>query len=106
MDFLEIDAHLSQEELEIRGAVREFVTGRVLPEIGDWFERGEFPKEMAKELGALGLLGMHLSGYGALGANAVSYGVACLELEAGYSGFRSLVAVHGYLCIVCIVKYC
>jgi glutaryl-CoA dehydrogenase len=105
LDLLEIDALFSQEELEIRGAVREFVRERVLPDIGDWFERGEFPKEMAKELGALGLLGMHLSGYGALGANAVSYGLACLELEAGDSGFRSFVSVQGSLCMFPIWKY-
>jgi glutaryl-CoA dehydrogenase len=105
LDFLEIDALLSQEELEIRGAVREFVTGRVLPEIGDWFERAEFPSELVKELGSLGLLGMHLSGHGALGANAVSYGLACLELEAGDSGFRSFVSVQGSLCMFPIWKY-
>jgi glutaryl-CoA dehydrogenase len=105
LDFLEIDALLSQEELEIRGAVQEFVRERVLPDIGDWFERGEFPKEMAKELGALGLLGMHLSGYGTLGANAVSYGLACLELEAGDSGFRSFVSVQGSLCMFPIWKF-
>jgi len=105
LDLLEIDALFSQEELDIRGAVREFVRERVLPDIGDWFERGEFPKEMAKELGALGLLGMHLSGYGALGANAVSYGLACLELEAGDSGFRSFVSVQGSLCMFPIWKY-
>ncbi|MFL5737689.1 MAG: acyl-CoA dehydrogenase family protein [Actinomycetota bacterium] len=105
LDLLEIDALFTREELEIRGAVREFVRERVLPEIGDWFERGEFPKEMAKELGALGLLGMHLSGYGALGANAVSYGLACLELEAGDSGFRSFVSVQGSLCMFPIWKY-
>jgi glutaryl-CoA dehydrogenase len=105
LDLLEIDALFSQEELDIRGAVREFVRERVLPDIGDWFERGEFPKEMAKELGALGLLGMHLSGYGALGANAVSYGLVCLELEAGDSGFRSFVSVQGSLCMFPIWKY-
>jgi glutaryl-CoA dehydrogenase len=105
LDLLEIDALFSREELEIRGAVREFVRERVLPDIGDWFERGEFPKEMAKELGALGLLGMHLSGYGALGANAVSYGLACMELEAGDSGFRSFVSVQGSLCMFPIWKY-
>jgi len=105
LDLLEIDSLFSQEELEIRGAVREFVRERVLPDIGDWFERGQFPKEMAKELGALGLLGMHLSGYGALGANAVSYGLACLELEAGDSGFRSFVSVQGSLCMFPIWKY-
>ncbi|MFL5767256.1 MAG: acyl-CoA dehydrogenase family protein [Actinomycetota bacterium] len=105
LDLLEIDALLAQEELEIRGAVREFVRERVLPDVGDWFERAEFPKEMAKELGALGLLGMHLSGYGALGANAVSYGLACMELEAGDSGFRSFVSVQGSLCMFPIRKY-
>ena len=105
MDFLEIDALLTEEEREMRGAVREFVSERVLPEIGDWFERGEFPKELAKELGSLGLLGMHLSGYGALGATAVSYGLACLELEAGDSGFRSFVSVQGSLCMFPIWKY-
>jgi glutaryl-CoA dehydrogenase len=105
LDLLEIDALFSQEELDIRGAVREFVRERVLPDIGDWFERGEFPKEMAKELGELGLLGMHLSGYGALGANAVSYGLACLELEAGDSGFRSFVSVQGSLSMFPIWKY-
>jgi glutaryl-CoA dehydrogenase len=105
LDLLEIDSLFAQEELEIRGVVREFVQERVLPDIGDWFERGEFPKEMAKELGALGLLGMHLSGYGALGANAISYGLACLELEAGDSGFRSFVSVQGSLCMFPIWKY-
>jgi glutaryl-CoA dehydrogenase len=105
LDLLEIDSLFTQEELEIRGVVREFVQERVLPDIGDWFERGEFPKEMAKELGALGLLGMHLSGYGALGANAISYGLACLELEAGDSGFRSFVSVQGSLCMFPIWKY-
>jgi glutaryl-CoA dehydrogenase len=105
LDLLEIDSLFAQEELEIRGVVREFVRERVLPDIGDWFERGEFPKEMAKELGALGLLGMHLSGYGALGANAISYGLACLELEAGDSGFRSFVSVQGSLCMFPIWKY-
>jgi glutaryl-CoA dehydrogenase len=105
LDLLEIDALFTQEELEIRGAVREFVRERVLPDIGDWFERAEFPRAMAKELGALGLLGMHLSGYGALGANAVSYGLACLELEAGDSGFRSFVSVQGSLCMFPIWRY-
>ncbi|MDP9295899.1 MAG: acyl-CoA dehydrogenase family protein [Actinomycetota bacterium] len=105
LDFLEIDALLTEEEREIRSAVREFVADRVLPEIGGWFERAEFPSELVKELGSLGLLGMHLSGYGALGANAVSYGLACLELEAGDSGFRSFVSVQGSLCMFPIWKY-
>ena len=70
---------------------------RVNPNIADWFEDGVFPREMAKEIGALGLLGMHLTGYECAGASAVSYGLACLEMEAGDSGFRSFVSVQGSL---------
>jgi len=96
-DFLGIDALLDDEERQIRDTVRTFVREKVLPDIGDWFEAGTFPREMAKEMGALGLLGMHLDGYGCAGTNAVSYGLACLELEAGDSGFRSFVSVQGSL---------
>jgi glutaryl-CoA dehydrogenase len=98
-DPLDLDPLFSVEERQTRDLVREWVAANVLPSIEEWFERGEFPKESAKELGALGLLGMHLSGYGCLGANAVSYGLACLELEAGDSGFRSFVSVQGSLCM-------
>jgi glutaryl-CoA dehydrogenase len=104
-DPLEIDRRLSDEERLIRSTVREWVGEHVLPEIEGWFERGEFPKEVAKELGGLGLLGMHLTGYGCLGANAVSYGLACLELEAGDSGFRSFVSVQGSLSMFPIWKF-
>ncbi len=76
-----------------------------MPEIAGWFERGHFPRELAKELGGLGLLGMHLHGYGCAGTNAVSYGLACLELEAGDSGFRSFVSVQGSLAMFPIWKY-
>ncbi|MCU1497641.1 MAG: acyl-CoA dehydrogenase domain protein [Acidimicrobiales bacterium] len=96
-DFLAIDDELSADELLLRDTVRRFVGDRVLPEIGDWYERGEFPRELAKEMGALGLLGMHLEGYGCAGMSAVDYGLACLELEAGDSGFRSFVSVQGSL---------
>jgi len=105
LDFLEIDRQLSEEERLIRATTRRFVDERVLPEIGAWFERGEFPRELAKELGALGLLGMHLDGYGCAGTNAVSYGLACLELEAGDSGFRSFVSVQGSLAMFPIWSY-
>jgi glutaryl-CoA dehydrogenase len=98
-DPLDLDPLFSVEERQTRDLVREWVAANVLPSIEEWFERGEFPKESAKELGTLGLLGMHLSGYGCLGANAVSYGLACLELEAGDSGFRSFVSVQGSLCM-------
>jgi glutaryl-CoA dehydrogenase len=105
LDFLELDRLLTDEERQIRGAVRGFVTDRILPAVGDWFDRGEFPLEVAKGLADLGLLGMHLEGYGCAGANAVSYGLACLELEAGDSGFRSFVSVQGSLCMFPIHRY-
>jgi glutaryl-CoA dehydrogenase len=104
-DFLDLDSLLSDEERLIRDTVRDFVRSRVLPGIDDWFERGVFPKEVATEIGQLGLLGMHLHGYGCAGASAVSYGLACLELEAGDSGFRSFVSVQGSLAMFPIHKY-
>jgi glutaryl-CoA dehydrogenase len=104
-DFLDLDALLSDEERDLRDTVRRFVRERVLPDIAGWFDRGEFPVEMAKELGALGLLGMHLEGYGCAGASAVQYGLACMELEAGDSGFRSFVSVQGSLAMFPIWRY-
>jgi glutaryl-CoA dehydrogenase len=105
LDFLDLDRLLSEEERLIRDTTRSFVTDKVLPQIAGWFERGEFPRELAKELGDLGLLGMHLQGYGCAGTNAVSYGLAALELEAGDSGFRSFVSVQGSLAMFPIWKY-
>jgi glutaryl-CoA dehydrogenase len=105
LDFLALDHLLSQEERAIRDTVRDWVRERVLPEIENWFEAGVFPLEVAKELGAMGLLGMHLSGYETAGSNAVGYGLACLELEAGDSGFRSFVSVQGSLCMFPIWKF-
>ncbi|HYF45887.1 MAG TPA: acyl-CoA dehydrogenase family protein [Acidimicrobiales bacterium] len=104
-DFLGVDALLDDDERLIRDTVRSFVTDRVVPEIGDWFEAGTFPRDLAKEMGSLGLLGMHLQGYGCAGTNAVSYGLACLELEAGDSGFRSFVSVQGSLAMFPIHAY-
>jgi glutaryl-CoA dehydrogenase len=105
LDFLDLDRLLSEEERLIRDTTRGFVTDKVLPEIAGWFERGHFPRELAKELGGLGLLGMHLEGYGCAGTNAVSYGLAALELEAGDSGFRSFASVQGSLAMFPIWKY-
>lgn len=105
LDFLEIDAHLSDEERMLRDTVRRFVFERVMSGIEKWFEAAEFPREMATEIGELGLLGMHLEGYGCAGVNAVSYGLACLELEAGDSGFRSFVSVQGSLAMFPIHRY-
>jgi glutaryl-CoA dehydrogenase len=105
LDFLDLDRLLSEEERLIRDTTRSFVADRVLPEVAGWFERGELPRELAKELGDLGLLGMHLEGYGCAGTNAVSYGLACLELEAGDSGARSFVSVQGSLAMYPIWRY-
>ncbi len=104
-DFLAIDALLDDEEKAIRDTVRQFVRDRVLPEIGEWFEQGILPRELAKEIAALGLFGMHLEGYGLPGASAVAYGLTCMELEAGDSGVRSLVSVQGSLAMFSIWKW-
>ncbi|MDH6137375.1 glutaryl-CoA dehydrogenase [Kitasatospora sp. MAA4] len=98
LDLLAVSDLLSDEERMIGDTVRRFADDRIRPNIGDWFEQGVFPaREIAPELGALGLLGMHLDGYGCTGSSAVAYGVACLELEAADSGLRSFVSVQGSL---------
>jgi glutaryl-CoA dehydrogenase len=104
-DFLAIDALLDDEERAIRDTVRRFVRERVLPEIGEWFEQGILPRELAKELAALGLFGMHLEGYGLPGASSVAYGLTCMELEAGDAGVRSLVSVQGSLAMFAIWRW-
>jgi glutaryl-CoA dehydrogenase len=104
-DFLDIDSLLSDEERAIRDVVRAFVGDRIVPAVGDWFEQGTIPPELAIELGALGLLGMHLEGYGCAGASATAYGLTCLELEAGDSGVRSLVSVQGSLAMYAIHRW-
>jgi glutaryl-CoA dehydrogenase len=106
LDLLDLDHLLSDEERAVRDTVRDWVKSRVLPEIAEWFERGELPsRELARELGGMGLLGMHLEGYGTAGASAVMYGLACHELEAGDSGVRSLVSVQGSLAMFPIWKF-
>jgi glutaryl-CoA dehydrogenase len=105
VDILAVGSGLSEEELLVRDTVRRFVENRIAPGIEDWFERGIFPIEIAKEFGDMGLLGMHLQGYGCAGVNAVSYGLACMELEAGDSGFRSFASVQGSLAMYPIWKY-
>jgi glutaryl-CoA dehydrogenase len=105
LDLLALEGLLSDEERLIRDTVRDFVSDRVLPDIEKWFDAGEFPRDVATELGALGLLGMHLTGYGCAGTSAVGYGLACTELEAGDSGFRSFVSVQGSLAMFPIHAY-
>ncbi len=97
IDFLEIDNLLTGEEKLIRDTVRQFVAEKVTPFAGDWFDQGTFPRELISQMGQLGLLGMHLEGYGCAGMSAMAYGLACTELEAGDSGVRSFVSVQGSL---------
>ena len=105
-DFLRLDGLLSDEEVMVRDTVRRFVGERILPEVGTWFDEGRFPtRELAPELGRLGLLGMHLEGYGCAGTSATAYGLACLELEAGDSGARSFVSVQGSLAMFPIWQF-
>jgi glutaryl-CoA dehydrogenase len=105
LDLLRVDQQLSSDEVLVRDTVRAFTAERVMPHIADWFEAGTLPRELAAELGKLGLLGMHLTGYGCAGMGPVAYGVACRELEAADSGLRSLVSVQGSLAMFPIWKY-
>ncbi|WP_407564037.1 acyl-CoA dehydrogenase family protein [Streptomyces sp. 184] len=106
-DPLGVDDLLSPEDLAVRATVRDWAADRVLPHIAEWYERGELPgiRELARELGAMGALGMSLTGYGCAGASAVQYGLACLELEAADSGIRSLVSVQGSLAMYAIRQF-
>ncbi|BBY58804.1 acyl-CoA dehydrogenase family protein [Mycolicibacterium sarraceniae] len=105
LELFSTDRLLDADERDIAATVRKFVDTRLRPNVGDWFESATLPKELGKEFGALGLLGMHLQGYGCAGTNAVSYGLACMELEAGDSGFRSFVSVQGSLSMFSIYRY-
>jgi alkylation response protein AidB-like acyl-CoA dehydrogenase len=106
MDVLRVDDRLTDEERMVRDTVRAFVAEKIAPRVAGWFEDGTFPaRELAPELGKLGLLGMHLKGYGCAGTSAVAYGVACRELEAADSGLRSFVSVQGSLAMAAIHKY-
>ena len=104
-DYLDIDYLLSQQEIDLRSQVRQFVDDRIRPNINSWYEDAVFPQDLVKEMGALGLLGMHLSGYGCGGRSAVEYGIAAMELEAGDSGIRTFVSVQGSLAMSAISKF-
>jgi glutaryl-CoA dehydrogenase len=105
-DLLDTDALLSDEERDIRETTRKLVDDLVRPHIADWYERAGMPvRQLAEQFGAAGLLGMHLDGYGCAGTSATAYGLACLELEAGDSGVRSLVSVQGSLAMYPIYRY-
>jgi glutaryl-CoA dehydrogenase len=105
LDLLQIDDQLTADERLVRDTVRSYTADRVLPHIADWFEAGTLPRDLLPELGKLGLLGMHLTGYGCAGMGAVAYGVACRELEAADSGLRSMVSVQGSLAMYPIWRY-
>ncbi|HEY2194702.1 MAG TPA: acyl-CoA dehydrogenase family protein [Actinomycetospora sp.] len=104
-DFLALDAELSAEERDIRDAVRDYAAAELAPRISEWYESNTLPRDIAKGLGSLGLLGMHLEGYGCAGTNASSYGLACRELEAVDSGLRSFVSVQGSLAMFAIHRW-
>jgi len=105
-DFLDIDSLLSEEEVLLRDTVRNFVEKEIEPNVAEWWDAGEIPHaELAKAFGELGMLGMHLEGYGCAGTSATAYGLACLELEAGDSGIRSFVSVQGSLAMFPIWKF-
>lgn len=105
LGFTSLDARLSDEELEVREEVRTFVEERIKPNAGEWWENAVFPRELIPEMGTRGLLGMHISGYGCPGKNSVSYGLACMELEAGDSGLRTFASVQGSLAMSAIHKF-
>jgi glutaryl-CoA dehydrogenase len=104
-DLLRIDDELTSEERLVRDTVRAFAAERIMPYVADWFEAGTLPRELAPELGKLGLLGMHLTGYGCAGMGPIAYGVTCREMEAADSGLRSMVSVQGSLAMFPIWKY-
>jgi glutaryl-CoA dehydrogenase len=105
VDFIDVAGLFSDEERLVRDTVRAYVRDRILPNIAQWFEEGTLPRDLGLELGRLGLLGMHLDGYGCAGASAVAYGIACLELEAGDSGVRSFASVQGSLAMYAIHRW-
>src|ERR1700722_12116487 len=104
-DLFAVDELLGDDERLIRDTVRAFVRERALPVIPAHFEAGTFPRELIPEVAELGLLGMHLHGYGCAGSSATAYGVASEELEAGDSGLRSFVSVQGSLAMFPISAY-
>ncbi|HRV68604.1 MAG TPA: acyl-CoA dehydrogenase family protein [Marmoricola sp.] len=106
LDLFAIDRLLSDDDRAIRDTVRAYVDKEIKPQIAQWYDEGQIPvRELARELGQLGTLGMHLEGYGCAGTTATSYGLACMELEAGDSGIRSLVSVQGSLAMFAIWQW-
>jgi len=105
LDLVDIEGQLGADERGWRDQVRSFVAEHVSDQVEQWHEREHFPVELVRPLGKLGVLGMHLRGYGCAAASAVSYGLACLELEAGDSGLRSFVSVQGSLVMYALWRF-
>src|SRR5215212_7801847 len=106
LELLDTDSLIGEEDRAIRDTVRSLVEDKLKPEIAGWYDAGTAPvRELAKEFGSMGLLGMHLTGYGCAGTSATAYGLACMELEAGDSGLRSVVSVQGSLAMYAIWKH-
>jgi glutaryl-CoA dehydrogenase len=106
LDFLGIDSLLSEEERLLRDTVRQYVQKEIKPHVADWWDEGKIPHaDLARDFGSLGMLGMHLEGYGCAGTSATAYGLASMELEAGDSGIRSFVSVQGSLAMFPIWKF-
>ena len=105
-ELFDVDSLISEEDRAIRDTVRSFVDSSLRPHLAEWYDAGQVPaRELTAELGSLGVLGMHLEGYGCAGTSATAYGLACLELEAGDSGLRSLVSVQGSLAMYAIHRW-
>ena len=103
---MQVESRLTSEQKSMQTVVREFVSKELKPKIASWYEEGQLPaRDLAKSLGSLGVLGMHLKNYGCAGTDAMSYGLACMELEAVDSGLRSLVSVQGSLAMFAIYKF-
>ncbi|MEU1677059.1 acyl-CoA dehydrogenase family protein [Streptomyces roseifaciens] len=105
VDILAVDDELGETERDIRDTVRAFARTELAPHVAEWFEADTMPREVVKHLGALGLLGMHLDGYGCAGTGATAYGVACRELEAVDSGLRSFVSTQGSLAMYALHRW-
>ncbi len=104
-DYLDLDAELTEEDRAVRDTVRDFAGAELAPQVADWYERGTLPADIGRQFAKIGLLGMHLTGYGCAGTSATAYGVACRELEAIDSGLRSFVSVQGSLAMFAIHRW-
>ena len=104
-DVLALDSLLTPDELVLRQRIRDFTDQQIRPEIAEWYDQGIFPRHLPAQLGELGVLGMHLEGYGCPGRSAVEYGLAAMELEAGDSGIRTFVSVQGSLAMTAIHRW-